>query len=212
MKIAGIYLAAGQSRRMRRSKLELMLTKTLPLGAAALLQLDAIALDSLVVVVREDDSLHWLPARTKYPDPSWRIVRCGDAAEGMSRSIQCGLRAAQRSEPDAVLIALADQPLIQSAHIARMFSVYQQHPSVDYIASEGKQGTAVPPMLLSKKLFPELEKLSGDMGARRIVHSPDVRGMTVSSESPHLWLDADTISDFTAIRSLWQELHPPHQT
>ncbi|TLS52731.1 nucleotidyltransferase family protein [Paenibacillus antri] len=204
MKVAGIYLAAGQSKRMGRPKLSLELSSGKRLGGAALLQLANCGLDPLVVVVRADDALDWLP-EPPMGMSGWRTESCFTSTLGLSFSLRCGLNAVLPQNPDAVLVALADQPFIRASEVRRLVAALEREPGLHYAAS-GNRGEAMPPSLFSKAAFPALEQLDGDRGAKRIFDSPEFKGVVLEMRDPDYFLDTDTEADFLKTQSRWAEI------
>lgn len=167
----------------------------------------ACGLSSIAVVVRQGDPLLWVHDRkdTSNRLSKFRIVPCKEASLGMSHSIRSGLAALIPESPDAVLIALADQPFVTEMLLRRLISVYLKDPTVDYAAS--RQGNSVvPPVILSKSVFPVLTQLQGDIGARHIFHSPDFRGARVRSAAEWAFVDVDTPDEMERARLIWSEL------
>ncbi|WP_025696429.1 NTP transferase domain-containing protein [Paenibacillus forsythiae] len=201
MRVAGIYLAAGQSSRMGTSKVSLMLSEDVALGSVALGELERCGLDPLAVVVREGDKLEWLPPESGVPGAR-RTEICMSAHLGMSFSLRCGLNAVLPAEPDAVVVALAAQPFITAGQVGRLIETFRRSPALDYVASKG-DGTVMPPALFSKSLFPALQQLDGDRGAAYIFRSPDYKGAVIEGDSPLFFMDADTEGDFREVRRVW---------
>ncbi|WP_052410115.1 NTP transferase domain-containing protein [Paenibacillus durus] len=201
MKVAGIYLAAGQSSRMGTSKVSLRLSQDVALGSVALSELERCGLEPLVVVVRANDKLEWLPPESGVLG-SRRTETCLTAHLGLSFSLRCGLNAVLPAEPDAVVVALADQPFITAGLVGRLIETFRCSPALDYVASNGN-GTVMPPALFSKTLFPALQQLDGDRGAAGIFRSPDYKGAVIEGESPLFFMDADTEGDFIEVRREW---------
>lgn len=183
------------------SKVSLKLTQEVSLGSVALSELDRCNLEPLVVVVRADDTLEWLPPALETPTKR-RTETCLTAHLGLSFSLRCGLNAVLPMQPDAVVVALADQPFITTALVNRLIQTFEQSPEVDYVASLNN-GTAMPPALFSKNLFPALQGLDGDRGAAGILRSPDYKGIVLETESAHPFMDVDTSEDFDEIRKEW---------
>lgn len=183
------------------SKVSLKLSQGVSLGSVALSELDRCNLDPLIVVVRADDTLEWLPAENG-KQGTRRTETCLTAHLGLSFSLRCGLNALLPMQPDAVVVALADQPFITTALVNRLIQTFEQSPGVDFVASRS-EGSAMPPALFSKALFPALQGLDGDRGAAGILRSPDYKGIVLESESTHYFMDADTQADFGEIQQQW---------
>ena len=90
----------------------------------------------------------------------WRLVANPMAERGMGTSIAAGVSAL--TDCDRVLIVLADMPLVSSAHLRRLTAAkgasFTLYPD----------GTAGCPAVFPRAVFPLLETLTGDRGARRL--------------------------------------------
>lgn len=113
---------------------------------------------------------------------------------GMGSSIACAMHhlQAQAKLPSAVILALADQPLLTRADLERLLALHAQNPS-KILAAEfsGQHG---PPCLFPAQFFGELTHLTGDTGARSLLrrHADQL----VSVPMPMAALDVDTPEDF----------------
>ncbi|MGG6309662.1 nucleotidyltransferase family protein [Paenibacillus macerans] len=206
MRIAGIYLAAGLGSRMGGSKVSRKLSPGVAFGSVALVELEACGLEPLVVVVRAGDMLEWLPPASGTPGAR-RTATCLTAHLGLSFSLRCGLNAVIPYDPDAVVVALADQPFVTAELVDRMSEAFRRSPELDYVAcSDGEE--AMPPALFSKALFPALQQLDGDRGAAGILRSSAYKGLTLRPESSLFAMDADTEAEFREVQNMWLRQQP----
>lgn len=185
---------------MGKPKLPLELAPGRRLGASALAAMLACPeLGEIVAVVRPDDPLAWA-ADAEEAAASGRRLRfapCPEAADGMSRSVRRGLMEALAGEPDAVLIALADQPFITPALLGALAAAYAADPALDYAACR-HGGVAHPPVLLGRSMFEVAMALEGDAGARKLLADPAWRGALVEADSETAFADVDTEDDLAA--------------
>ena len=102
---------------------------------------------------------------------SARVVRCDAWAEGLSASLRAGVEAAALGGADAVLIALADQPLLTAAAVARVLAA--RDPARWDAVRATYAGTPNHPTLLESSLFAGVAELRGDTGARPLLRASD---------------------------------------
>ena len=94
------------------------------------------------------------------------IVRNEHHESGMASSIAAGVRAIQ-PVADAVLVLLADQPLITADHLKTLQKEWQASPE-SIVATEFAD-VAGPPVIFPADYFDALLSLRGDRGARAII-------------------------------------------
>ncbi|WP_248925146.1 nucleotidyltransferase family protein [Paenibacillus hamazuiensis] len=123
------------------------------------------------------------------------------AAEGMAYSIRAGVEVARERGVNAVLIMLADQPLVTAAWIDALIAAFAEDPGLDFVASS-REGKPMPPVLFSARLLDELQRLEGDAGARRLLASPKYRGICVPRSASD-FTDVDTPADWETFLALW---------
>ena len=93
---------------------------------------------------------------------------------------------------DAVLIALADQPLIDVKYFNNLINFFLSD-NYDIVASNDKDRVGVP-AIFSSKYINLLSKLELDFGARKIIMENKNNLKVVGGEGK--LLDIDTISDY----------------
>ena len=89
-----------------------------------------------------------------------------DYAQGMGSSIACGATACS-DRADAIVIMLADQPLISRSHLANLISAWTG--DADAIIATEFDDILGPPVLFGRDHFAELCALRGDTGAKQIL-------------------------------------------
>jgi molybdenum cofactor cytidylyltransferase len=128
------------------------------------------------------------------------MIRCEDWQLGMGNSLAAGVREAVRLFPQstAVLICLADQPMLDKASIETFLQRHKQ--ASDRILASEHDGTKGPPVLFPQDCFAALMMLSGARGARSLLeqHAARVEVMT-SIEG----IDVDTPED---LKQVWMRL------
>ncbi|MBA2943634.1 NTP transferase domain-containing protein [Paenibacillus sp. CGMCC 1.16610] len=204
-KVVGVYLAAGSSRRMGTSKMSLELARGVPLGGVALQQALSSVLSSVVVVVREGDTLDWLPASALAQIPLGRchIAVCPDATSGMAHSLRTGIQAAKELGAEGIMILLADQPFVDGAMLYKLTQAFNEHTGEDYIAS-GDQGQPKPPLIMGPSMWQAAASLKGDVGARSLFRSPMYRGRILEG-TELLFMDIDTADRYEEAKKLFAD-------
>jgi len=203
--IYGVFLAAGRSRRMGCPKLELPFMGG-TLGGISLTAACHSTLDSILVITAHAGKPAWLPHESSNePDRTrYKLIPCKDTAQGQSYSLQCGVRAAQRLDAEAIVVLLADQPLVTPAAINELLNEYHRNVKASkrpafVAASREGNGIPMPPVLFHHSLFPKLLKLTGDQGARTLLRRSIERGegIHVGFREADLLIDIDTPEDYT---------------
>ncbi|MFB6363432.1 NTP transferase domain-containing protein [Paenibacillus elgii] len=201
-KIIGIYLAAGQSTRMGTDKLRLPLG-LMSLGNYALTAALSSGLDN-VLVVSNDTSADWIDSAL-YREPirrKWSVIHCSEAHLGQGHSLRCGVQAALAMEAAAVMVLLADQPLVTKEMIQELLIRFQANTGIDFVASK-YDGLARPPIIFAQRMFPDLLLLQGDQGARHLIRK-ERAGICIDFASRDLFLDVDHVKDYKVLSECWK--------
>ncbi len=186
--LSAILLAAGESKRMGELK------QLMPLGKSTLLEqaidnlLNSSVDETIVVVGHRAEEI-----TDKIAGSPVKIVLNPDYKQGMSTSIIAGLNIID-PKSQAVMLALGDQPLVESRTINHLIDAFKKHDKgIAVPTHRGKRGH---PVIFDIKYKAELLELKGDIGGREIVknHPDDVLEVPVDSES--IISDIDTRDDY----------------
>lgn len=185
--IAGVLLAAGESRRFGGQKL-LEEWSGEPLVARAARCMLLGGLDPVVVVIPPVIAI-----REALRHLELTLVENGEPRRGMSHSIALGVGSLGESAR-AALLAVADQPLMDEHLVARLCAEYVPGAIVTprYGSHPGN------PRLFDRRYFAELVRLAGDAGGQLVAAAhPDVVIECVFPERSGL--DIDRPEDFTRL-------------
>ena len=168
--IAALVLAAGGSRRMGRPKMLLPLPGGTVL-ATVVSRLLAAPVDRIVVIVGHEAAA--VRAGAGLPDDARVMVLDNpDWPLGLSSSLRRGLLACP--EADALVVALGDQPGVDAEVVRRLVEAWRQGARlavpVQGRSGDGSASRAGHPVLFDRSLRGELLALTGDVGAREVLH------------------------------------------
>lgn len=165
--IAGVILAAGESRRMGFPKPLLPYKGTTFLGH--LVDVLRGQVDPLIVVLGHNaDRIPVILGATVVINPNYHL--------GQLSSLQSAIS----NLKSAALVCLVDHPCIDRALVANLLAAYQEHrPPILIPTYGGRRGH---PMIFSPELFPELLAAPLDQGARVVVHRHQAMELPVNDE------------------------------
>lgn len=90
--------------------------------------------------------------------------------EGLSSSIVCGVERMESLGFDAVLVMLADQPLIDTAYLDLLIKTSAEHKRACIASNYGAKNGV--PAVFPKEFYNELKNLKGDQGAKDLLNAP----------------------------------------
>jgi molybdenum cofactor cytidylyltransferase len=187
--VGAVLLAAGEARRMAGRPKPLLELAGVPLIRRNLVALSGAGVDEVVVVLgHRADEIE--PAVRDFPIT---LVRNPDYAQGQASSVRAGL-AALSSRLDAIVVALADMPLITAEDVTAVLGAYKRRargsvlvPFVD--------GERANPVVLDAAVRDAV--LAGDLnfGCRQWIerHPDQVAHFDVDND--HYRIDLDTSED-----------------
>ncbi|WP_210468433.1 NTP transferase domain-containing protein [Sporosarcina sp. 6E9] len=200
MKVVGIYLAAGKSRRMGTpNKLALPVGK-MSLGSLALDTALNSMLSKVFIIIREEDDASWI-APDMLTNPKAAIIKCSSAHLGQAESLRCGIEKAANEKADAAMVILADQPFITTLMLDELIDCMKTNPTCKYVATADVD-LLMPPVLFSASMYPSLLDLEGDRGARAILRGiPRNKGRQIPCKDKRFVFDVDTAEDYKKVLS-----------
>ena len=124
--------------------------------------------------------------------------------KGMGNSLAYGIQQILNSNPtiEGILISLIDQPLVTSSHYLNMRATFEKGNN-QIIASESDSGWSGVPVLFDAYYFDELQKLSGEEGAKLILKKN--KANSISINAGNTLIDMDTPEVY---RKLFKEFSP----
>jgi molybdenum cofactor cytidylyltransferase len=193
MKISALVLAAGESKRMA-GKHKLLL----PFAGKTLMEcaVDAILhaeIGEVIVILGHEAEAVQRVLRGRQV----RFVYNPDFRQGMAGSIHAGL-AALASDAGAVMISLADLPLVQSAELNLLISFFlsAKEKKIAVPIFDGRRGN---PVIFDLRYRPEMLTLSGDVGCKSILaHHPDAV-LEVEMPTASVLEDVDTVEAYNRL-------------
>jgi molybdenum cofactor cytidylyltransferase len=193
-RVAIAILAAGCSSRLGQPKQLLdfdgksLLARCIEAGAGSH------CCETIVILGAYEDQI-----RASIAAFSGRIIFNKNWQEGIASSIRAAVQAvtACAALPDALILTPCDQPFVSSELINQLIRKYEE--SEKLIVACSYAGTIGAPALFSKACFAELNSLSGDSGAKRIIGSNSDRLAVI--DFPAGQVDIDTPKDYTSLHS-----------
>ena len=161
MNLAGLILAAGESKRLGEPK-QLVRYKGKALINTAIDLLSNLGLSPVTVVL----GAHFETIKSEIRDLSVTVVENKNWKAGMGSSLSIGIEEANRmTNIDGALVMLCDQPKLTSKHLQEMLSLKNGQ---SIIASEYNNLKGVP-AIFPRRYFRDLMNLSSDIGARKLI-------------------------------------------
>jgi molybdenum cofactor cytidylyltransferase len=163
--LAALVLAAGRSTRMGGpNKL------TAEIGGRPLVRIaveQALASRARPVIVVTGHQRERVEAALAGLDVTF--VYNPDYAEGISTSVKAGI-AAVPADADGAIVCLGDMPQVDATLIDRLLAAFDPEQGALAVVPT-MDGTRGNPVVWSRRFFPELAELGGDVGARHLIAS-----------------------------------------
>jgi CTP:molybdopterin cytidylyltransferase MocA len=190
-RVLAAVLAAGRGRRFGGRKLDARCAGR-PLGAWALQAVEEAGLVPRIIIVPPQ-----VPAFAQ--ESGWPLVVNPSAEAGLGTSLACAAQAAMQQDAAALLVVLADMPLVHAALLRDLLA----SPAPAAVAhAPGRPGV---PALLPASTFPQLAALAGDHGAAGLLRM--ISDISLTTVSPVALLDVDDEAGLARAAKLLQS-HP----
>jgi molybdenum cofactor cytidylyltransferase len=184
--LAALVLAAGRSTRMGGPNKLLAEIGGRPLVRIAVEQ--ALASKARPVIVVTGHQRERVEAALSGLDVTF--VHNPDYSEGMSTSVKAGI-AAVPADADGAIVCLGDMPQVDARLIDRLLAAFDPEKGALVVVPtmDGKRGN---PVVWSRRFFPELAALGGDVGARHLIASYPEAVAEVAVAGRAALVDVDT--------------------
>ena len=127
-----------------------------------------------------------------------RIIQNKHYSYGKSTSISLGIKSLPKKSA-AVMICLADMPLIKSHNYQLLLSYHQKSGGRDKITAPVRNGKIGNPIIWGALYYKELLKINGDLGGRQILNNYRQKLNFCEVESRSFFIDIDTQDDLCQI-------------
>lgn len=179
--VLALVLAAGRGKRFGSDKR----LARLPDGRGLLAASAERALQVFAevhVLLRADDDAQALGL-----SDACRIIRCGDADQGMGHSLTAGIRALAGQDAEAIAVLLGDMPWV-AADSLRQLASQAAAERIVYPLHDGQRGH---PVLFGREFWPQLQDPRGDEGARALLQANLAACHGIVVDDPGVLRDVD---------------------
>jgi molybdenum cofactor cytidylyltransferase len=194
-RVAAVVLAAGRSTRMGGPNKLLAEIGQRPLvRIAAEAALASGAQPVIVVTGHQREHVEEVVA-----DLPLTLVHNPSFADGLGTSVRAGVTAVP-AEADGAIVLLGDMPQVDAALIDRLIAAFDPDRGALVVVPtfEGKRGN---PVLWSRRFFPDLMAIEGDVGARHLIGRYGEAVVEVPVSGKGAFTDIDTPEALSGVKA-----------
>lgn len=192
--VGAVLLAAGAGARMGHRPKSLLELGGVPLIRRQLIALSGAGVDEVVVVLghfadRIEQAVKEFPVT---------LVRNLEPDQGQVSSLRLGLQALS-PKLDAVLVALADQPLINSQDINDLIGAYKKRPTDSQVVQPFVDDLPSNPVMFTSEVRDQILAGQANVGCRQWQSANPQRVYHWVSTNSRYRTDVDTLEDIEAL-------------
>lgn len=194
--VGAVLLAAGEARRMGGRPKSLLELGGVPLIRRVLIALSGAGVDEVAVVLGHRAAEVELAVR----DFPVTLVHNAEYSQGQMSSVRAGL-AALSNKLDAVIVAVADQPLLNSGDVTALISAFKKLKAGNADAADPTvivphvAGERANPIVLDGALRDEILSGAVDFGCRQWIAAHPQQVHRFDTDNHHYRVDLDTPED-----------------
>ena len=193
--IAPVVLAAGSASRMGGRPKCLLRIDGEPIIARLLRAAGSLGLQMPVVVV----GAFAQEVEAALPPGGARVVRNVEPGADQTRSLRLGLQATH-PEAQAILVLLADQPLIETRELLDLIQAYQLRPNGAAFVQPTWEGLPGNPVLFAAQVRDEVLAADSAMSPKAWAQQHPSRRFNWVTDNPRYRVDLDTPDDLLALQ------------
>ena len=194
LKVGAVLLAAGAGSRMGNRPKSLLQLDGIPLIQRQIIALSGAGVDEVVVVIG-----HYAQSISlAIQEFSVTVVQNPQPEDGQISSLRLGLQALSPNV-DAVLIALADQPLVNAQDICDLIDAYNKRSESIQVVQPEVDGQLGNPVIFNAQVRTQILAGDANMGGKQwqAAHPEAVRRWATSNQ--RYCTDVDTLEDIEAL-------------
>jgi molybdenum cofactor cytidylyltransferase len=194
-RIAAVVLAAGRSTRMGGPNKLLAEIAGRPLLRIVVEEALASRASPVIVVVGHERA----EVEKALAGLRVQLVHNPDFAQGLGTSLKAGI-AAVPAEADGAIVCLGDMPQVDASLIDRLIAAFDPDRGALIVMPmvEGRRGN---PVLWSRRFFPDLMAIEGDVGARHFIGRYSEAVLEVPFEGRAALVDIDTPEALVGVKA-----------
>lgn len=194
VRIGAVLLAAGEGRRMNGMAKAAIEMQGVPLIKRALIGLSGAGVDEVVVVLGHQAEL----LEPMVQDFPVTVVRNSNYASGQMSSVQLGLESLTGNF-DAVLICLADQPLLNTQDLTALIGAFKKRTSGSIVIPRvnGQRGN---PIIFDWQVRNEILSGGKNLGCRNYIDKNPEQVSVFNTDNDHYVVDLDTPQDIEKLQ------------